>query len=353
MRWLYPLLIVVSVVVALFLSGCRGSSGTVAGLSDDDLRGDYGPGAADGEEPPLGGGLYGGEYDSNEAAPPSGNRPPVIESVSFVGDTILVIASDPDGDPLSYYYIVLSGEVIVSPTGDSSSALVTTLLDDEVACEIKVIVSDRRGGEDSATVSGTIAGHPPGNSIWMLPDKGSVSIGEPVTVTVYAYEIADPLLYLDSAMIEFNGFLADTLDGKFNTETMNLGAVGGAVDEPDGIWTGIPDANYGLFVGAMSLYGLWDASYLVNGERVPEGRQYLAVNVSPLFTTTPIPAGSSGALFNFTMIAQTAGIATFKFVREYSRNRDGSPVIAGTLYSSTESEHHTFSDQQVATIEVT
>jgi len=334
----------------MILCGCGGSSGMVAGLSDDELRANYGGPAGEMDEA-AGGGLCGGEYESDQAAPPSVNRPPVIESVSFVGDTITVIATDPDGDALSYCYIVLSGEVVVSPQGDGSSALAATLLDGEVACGVKVIVSDGRGGEDSATVRGVASAKPQQNSILMLFDRVSVGVHEPVTITVYAYELAEPLMYLNSAMIELNGFAVDTADGKFDVNAMNLGALGGAVGFPDGLWADIADADYALFAGCLGLFGPHDASYFVDGEQVPAGRKFLGVNVSPVFATGAIPAGSSGPLFNFTLVAESSGIATFKFVREYRQVYDGA-LLAGTLYSSTEYESHTFFDQQMVAVEV-
>jgi len=288
---------------------------------------------------------------------PTQNRAPTV-TLTYADGVLTATAADEDGDELTFTFTVDSGDVTVTPAtiGPTSTYVQTATVAaagfEDVDFTITVTVDDGMGGTDSDSVSDTlVTPKPPDNAIWMTVDKTTVAVGDTIVLTVWAYNTANPLRYLDSAMVEYEGFGVG--GATLTTDTFNLGAVGGDAGDVDGFWTLVPGGNFGLVLGGISLFGPYDADYFVDDVQVPAGRKYIAVNVSPTFTGTPgeAPAGSTGALFNVTLTAETAGTAEFHFVHEYSQSAGGA-IIAGTMYSSDENTHYSFVDDQSLEITV-
>ncbi len=292
------------------------------------------------------------------------NQSPVIESATFADGLITVVASDPDGDPLTYSYEVISGNVTVTLIGDGSTASVTTsALSTDFT--VRVTVSDGKGGTATADVSGSISIPIPDNAIWMIFDKPttfdgynttvSANVGDEITVTVYAYNIANELSAIVPVHIQFTG---DILNYVGDPDGLGPATASFEVGEPngqdwalDGIWTEVGGIG-GFLPGptAEDLFGPYDVDYTVDGQDFP-GMKYFefAIATYAASETTPItpaPPGSSGALFSFKFTAASAGTATVRFIQ--NRDNSATPV---TQYSHGASVF-LFDDQQVVTINV-
>ena|GEM_PF-1785639 len=290
------------------------------------------------------------------------NRPPEILTFEATDGVLTVTATDPDpGDQLTFAFAVVSGDVTVSPASIGPTAVFTQTATVTASglgtfpYTASVTVDDGKGGTDDATTDGTLEMTPPNpNMIWMTVDRSTVAVGGTVVMTVWAYNTANALRYLDSAMIEFDGFIVDTDNGKFNDATFNVGAVGGNWNAKDGIWASMTTGTFSDLPPATGLFGPYDATYFVEGVQVPAGRRYFAPNLSPTFvgeTPSVIAAGATGALFNVILTAETAGTHEFHFVHEYTQTAGGA-VLAGTMYSSDENTHYSFDDSQSLTITV-
>jgi len=282
---------------------------------------------------------------------PTQNMAPTL-SLAYAAGVITATGADADGDDLTFTFTVTSGDVMINPAsvGPTSTyvqeATLSAAAFGDFAFTVEVTVDDGVGGTATETISDTYSVPPPGhNVIWMTVDRSTVAVGEDVLMTVWAVDLEDPLMYLDSAMIEYDGFGVGA--ATLTNDTFNLGGPGGEEAEPDGFWELIP-GGYSLVAGGIPLFGPYDAAYFVGGTAVPAGRKYIAVNVAPTFigvTPTAAPAGSTGPIFNILFTAETAGTHEFHFVHEYSQSAAGA-IIAGTLYRSDETNKRTFDDSQ-------
>ena len=83
------------------------------------------------------------------------NRPPVISEIVLMGNhyvgveyTVTAVATDPDGDILSYSWSVAGGSI----ENSHANPMVWTTPDTAGYCDITVVADDGRGGTDSMTV---------------------------------------------------------------------------------------------------------------------------------------------------------------------------------------------------------
>jgi hypothetical protein len=104
--------------------------------------------------------MLGGACGPQEAAPPSANQPPMISSlaadpsgiVSGGSTTITCIATDPDGDAISYSWSASEGSI----TGGGNKVTWVAPKKDG-SFNIAVIVRDGKGGETTGNVTVTVS----------------------------------------------------------------------------------------------------------------------------------------------------------------------------------------------------
>ena len=149
------------------------------------------------------------------------NKPPVITSVIAspktiepnTSTTITCVATDPDGDPLTYRWfnpqgikshLEGTGTVIILPlpnlviegTGDAGQVVTWTAPDDPGEYVIKVNVRDNRYGDDTETVTVTVAPNEPPVITKLRAKPTTVLVDHSITITCVANDPeGDPLTY--------------------------------------------------------------------------------------------------------------------------------------------------------------
>ncbi len=276
------------------------------------------------------------------------NQPPVIESATYSAGTITVVASDPDGDPLTYTYEVTSGDVVVTESG--ATATVTVAPDvafpfGDFPFTVRVSVTDGKGGEDSADVTDTLSvATPPDNAIWMVFDRTSANVGDTIGVTVWGINLANEFRYLNSVHIQFDNNLG------YVTGSFDPGDPGGGWSTLDGIWALLSGVGI-LLPSSDGLFGPYPVTYTEDGTSFTN-RSYIEANISPTPETagvdpTPAPAGSTAALFYFEFTADSSGEALVRFV--VNRDDQATPV---TKYGLTGDGEYLFDASQEVTITI-
>lgn len=274
------------------------------------------------------------------------NRPPTITDISFSGNTLTVTASDPDGDPLTYTATIVSGNVTISGTGPTFTVSATGFGD--FPFTVSVTVSDGKGGEDTEEASFVLSlPTPPDNAIWMVLDKTTVSVGDTINVEVWGYNLTNAFKQV-SVHIQWDNNI-DMVAGSFD-----VGVPGGdwAID---GIWDLLENEGGLLPGGALEQFiGPFNVDYTVGGQSFTNKR-YMQAGIAPFpaqegVDITPIPAGSTGVIFNFQFEAKSAGTATIKFIR--TKDKEGGGTEDVTWYGLSASQANFFDDSQEVTVTV-
>jgi len=194
---------------------------------------------------------------------------------------------------------------------------------------VRVVPKDELGerGVESDAVQLPLPTPPP-NSIWIIPDKYVVSVGETILFTVWVNELAYPLRMVDSVRIDFsNGNLILAVD-EYGSIVDDAGAPGGEPGVNDGVWAQVE-----------STVGMDHWSLSVGDEGSYSQAWSILISASIRQSQEEIPAGSSGELFNFEMQAVEPGIANISFVRHNGWYYE-------TYYTDTQEEQHFFDDSQ-------
>jgi hypothetical protein len=134
------------------------------------------------------------------------------------------------------------------------------------------------------------------DTLYAIPTRPSVSVGSPVTILVAMGLPANPFEYLAGVRVavdQASGF--DYVDNSYN-----IGAVGGLIDDADGIWAGMSPS--GGFLPPPDNFILRDDT--------GDGRWGIDFNVTPLGGHDITAAG---ALFNFQATFDTPGTYVLTF----------------------------------------
>lgn len=237
--------------------------------------------------------------------------------------------------------VSMSDTVINASLGDYGPFVVTLTNGsfDPADVTVDITLDDGTDTEDGM-VSGTIAGLMPDNpdTILVVPTATEVAVGETFGITVYAYEVAFEVGYLNSIKVGYGGDYAVEPNYEDWTLTVdppswNLGAPGGDQWAKDGpFWEAVSSVI--LEVGAR-LFSWDDITTNTPWET-------LAVNVSLLGTPpSGAPAGTSGPIFYIEFVANEAGTVDFTFDHD------------GTYYSEPDgATQHFFTHEVGATITV-
>jgi hypothetical protein len=162
--------------------------------------------------------------------PPAGNSAPIISSLTATPDTVssagtanvVVVASDSNADPLTYNWSATAGEIV--GTGASIVWTAPTVSTDTIAT-ISVIVSDGKGGTDSADVNVQVlaAVNQPPVINDLAADPGFLEVHASATVSVDATDPdGDPLQYSYAVS-------AGSINGTGNTAVFTAPALPGLV----------------------------------------------------------------------------------------------------------------------------
>ncbi len=188
------------------------------------------------------------------------------------------------GQPTSYLWSFGPGGL--PPISTDEQPLVTFGIPGECDCSLTVT---NALGDDTCNFVVLVPEATDTNMIILMPARIQADVGDIVGVTVYAWDIAFPLAYLDGCEFTYSAELLPVGDSE------NLGAPGGEQDDKDGFWTAMPDNV------------LWGVMMAPN----------ISANVSSIgFPPTGVPAGTSGALFNLQFTAEYVGTASLQFEHE-------------------------------------
>lgn len=248
------------------------------------------------------------------------NMSPTIDSMVIAGNTLTVTVSDGDDDPVTVSVSNHAGMSADSASKVADGAGVATFsftADDMLvgaSTTIDVSADDGAGGVTTAT-SGTMTIDPfapDADSLYALPQSSSAGIGDLVTVLVYTGATGSWQFMLGVGLI-----VPD--DGTYESGTFNVGAVGGARDDADGVWADITnDGGFALGPDVLIIPG-------PNPDDSLGANNRFDFNISPLIIgTAPVDmdlASVTGALFNLQFSFSSAGTKVFDFQAVNGVNR--------------------------------
>ena len=187
-----------------------------------------------------------------------------------------------------------------------------------------VTVTDQDGATATTDVAVSVAALVlDADTIYAIPMVSTATTADTVTIRVMTGVPANPFQYLVGANVTMPDWCT------YAANTFNIGAVGGAMADSDGIWGDMGVTSF--LTGPDSfLFGQEKADF---GEA---GRHRLELNVTPLGGSDSTT--NSGALCNFGVEFGQAGTATFGFVeatppidRTYYRDGANNDYYWGTL----------------------
>jgi hypothetical protein len=237
------------------------------------------------------------------------NANPVIDSMVVAGGMLTVNVSDPDGDAVT---VSVDGYTGITPDAMSAAgpaAVFNFSVDDMLAggnSTVDVTADDGNGGTATDT-SGAIVFDPfapAADTLYAIPMATAAAVGDPVTILVYT-GATGPFQFL------LNVGLVIPSDGAYVSETFNVGDIGGATADADGVWADITSA-FILGPDALIMPGANPEDSLGTDNRFD-------FNVSPLFGTDQ--ASVEGALFNAQFTFSAAGTKTITFQEFNGVNR--------------------------------
>jgi hypothetical protein len=239
------------------------------------------------------------------------NHPPVIDSAVFGGElaSLRVTAGDEDGDPLTITLAVPDG-VSAAPlsqtvaSGTAAEFALSYSGEPPAAGYGDIVITATDPGGLSITEMVAIPTTPPPgpeyepDSIYAIAQSGSAVVGEPVRIVVITGVLPNPFQYLNGVRVTAES------GADFVAESFNVGALGGAAYEADGLW------------GAMSPLSFVEPPSPVNPapQDIGGGRVAFDFGLAPAIGGNV--ADASGELFNFSLTFSAPGTYTLGFQAE-------------------------------------
>jgi len=238
------------------------------------------------------------------------NQAPVIDSVDYTNGVLTVNVSDPDGDtPLTVTVTDVADATVDSNSVDATAAGVSVFnfsQDDPFTAvngDTTVTVTDPGGLTDTDTVTVTFAAlvvNLAEGELAAVPMAATAAVGETVTVIVVAgdFPAAAAFNYMNGAGVTV------TDGGDYVDDTFNVGSVGGAQKDIDGIWADMAPAPSTFFVPENFMMKAVDVA-------ADSALDFMGFNI------TPIGAGEvtgGGDLFNFGIAFDAAGTYELGFI---------------------------------------
>jgi len=149
---------------------------------------------------------------------------------------------------------------------------------------------------------------PAADTLYAIPLSSTVAAGDPVTIEVITGDPANPFQYLTGVRVTFP--TAAGVD--YVKNSFNVGATGGAADDPDGFWTAMGSPTF--LLAPDSFYQVTDD--VQDGDPAIEALDF---NVTPL-GGSDVTTGS-GPLFNFQVTFANAGTYQLGFQQTFTVNR--------------------------------
>ena len=238
------------------------------------------------------------------------NQAPVIDDTDFTAGVLTVTVSDPDSDtPLTVTVSAVTGATVDATSVDATAtgeAVFNWTADDPftgVDGTTTVTVTDPGGATDTADVNIvidpieiTLAE----GALAAVPMAASAAVGDTVTVLVVSgdFPAAAAFNYLNGCAVTVND------GGEYVDGTFNIGSIGGAQKDIDGIWATMDPAPTTFFVPEDFMMKATDVM-------VDSSMDFFG------FNATPIGAGevtNGGDLINFGVEFDAAGTYTFGFI---------------------------------------
>jgi hypothetical protein len=256
-------------------------------------------------------------YTVQPFLPPDPNDLPRIDNATFeaAAHRLVIAFSDPDADEdeLRVEVTTLPPELRVLPLSHTIGNHGTALFD--MAFDLSggsppasvVVGFTVRDSKDWASPETTLAVPlplpPPGvDTLLATPLSETVAVGEPVTVLVLTSVPANAFQYLVGA-----GLTVES-DATYVLESFNVGEVGGAEGDADGIWAAM---NGGA--GPSSGFFLAPDQFIQSTE-IDNGLERWDFNITPLGGNDL--TASAGALFNVQFTFSTPGLKHFGFEQQ-------------------------------------
>ena len=153
---------------------------------------------------------------------PNGNHPPVISSLTAnppsvnidQTTTITCIASDPDGDPLTYHWTKNVGSFEGSTSGSSVTWRAPSTVD--IYTVISCDVDDGKGGEDSESINIIVSGIPDISGNW-----GGHYSTNLISSNINFVELAQSGTYFSGTFNDSQGTIG-TISGEYNGNAFNF-----------------------------------------------------------------------------------------------------------------------------------
>jgi hypothetical protein len=250
------------------------------------------------------------------------NQPPTIATAFNAGDcSVTATVADPDNDDPLNVSITTPGTGVNTPaaqnvTGGSGTATFFFNATDIIAganTPVTFTVNDNKGGTATSTVTVVCDPFPlVANTLYAIPDKNTVAVGEPVLITVYTGELPNPFQYATGVRVTF----PTTAGGDYVDDSFNVGVPGGDADHPDGVWGNMDLVDGDFLLATDSFYKV--TTDLQDGDPLI---QALDFNVTPLDGNDLSGADTVGALLNFQMNFANAGTVPLRFQQFFTVNR--------------------------------
>jgi len=254
----------------------------------------------------------GGDANGTYTAGPVLNARPTIDNVAVAGAVVTVTVADVEGDDVTVTasdiagMTLATGSVVVA--GGNGDAVFTFTNDDpmvDVTGTTNIEAQDTEHTDMPATDTATVSI----DALELLPTEGQIgahlmsgtaAVGDTVTVLVVAGDFP-----AGAAFNYMNGVGVTVTDGgDYVDDTFNVGSIGGAQKDVDGIWADMAPAPSTFFVPENFMMKATDVA-------ADGSLDFMGFNI------TPIGAGEvtgGGDLFNFGIAFDAAGTYELGFL---------------------------------------
>jgi hypothetical protein len=226
------------------------------------------------------------------------NSAPVLTLTDNGDGTVTAAVTDADNNDVTITATPPAGINVAAATqtvtGGNGSATFSFSAADIFAGgsgDVSFTADDGAGGTDTETVTLTLGGITlAADTLYAIPMSTSAAAGDPVRILIATGALSNPFQFLNAVRVTAPaGF-------EYVDDSFNIGAIGGELDDADGIWTAV---NPGSFLTAPDSFIVETTGLDADATGVA-GRTGVDFNVTPLGGSDV--TGASGALFNFEAI---------------------------------------------------